>query len=162
MIWIIGLLTVLLVLDCLVLGLLILAQKPKKDTGGGLAFGGAASDALFGAGSGDFLTKTTKYATVIFFVLTLTLSILNAQQSRSKGRDPRERLTAAEKAADLPPTPAPKPAANVASTATNALTLMSAATNLASATASNALTVVTAATNTASKAGTNLPSAQSK
>ncbi len=122
MIWIIGLLTVVLVLDCLVLGLLILAQKPKKDTGGGLAFGGAATDALFGAGSGDFLTKTTKYATVVFFVLTLALSVLSAQQSRKKGGDPRLKLTAAEKVADTPaaPAPAPKPATNAAGAAPSA------------------------------------------
>ena len=134
MIWIIGFLTVGLVLDCLVLGLLILAQKPKKDTGGGLAFGGAATDALFGAGSGDFLTKTTKYATAVFFVLTLTLSVLNAHQSRGKGGDPRLKLTAAEKVADTPPAPAPKPATNAAAAPTApASTLLTAATNVANA-----------------------------
>lgn len=56
-----GLLTVILVLDCLFLILLVLIQLPKKEAGAGLAFGGAASDALFGAGSGNALTKVTKY-----------------------------------------------------------------------------------------------------
>ena len=42
------------------------------------------TDALFGAGSGNALTKMTKYFTAGFFILTLSLSILNAQQSKSK------------------------------------------------------------------------------
>jgi len=72
----IGLFTVLMVLDCLILILLVLMQLPKKEAGAGLAFGGAATDALFGAGSGNFLTKATKYASIAFFVLTLLLAIL--------------------------------------------------------------------------------------
>ena len=51
-----GILTVLLVLNCLVLILLVLVQLPKKDAGAGMAFGGGAADALFGAGSGNVLT----------------------------------------------------------------------------------------------------------
>jgi len=58
--FLIGLLTVVMVLDCLVLILLVLIQLPKKEAGMGLAFGGAATDALFGAGSGNVLTKITK------------------------------------------------------------------------------------------------------
>jgi protein translocase SecG subunit len=84
MMWIIGILTVFLVLDCLFLMLLVLVQLPKKEAGMGQAFGGAATDALFGAGSGNALTKMTKYATVVFFVLTLSLSLLNASQARAK------------------------------------------------------------------------------
>ena len=46
----------------------MLIQLPKKDAGAGLAFGGGATDALFGAGSGNVLTKITKYAATVFFV----------------------------------------------------------------------------------------------
>jgi preprotein translocase subunit SecG len=74
-----GILTVLLVLNCLVLILLVLIQLPKKDAGAGMAFGGGAADALFGAGSGNVLTKITKYATVIFFVMALFLGYLEDQ-----------------------------------------------------------------------------------
>jgi len=81
MVWFTALLTVILVLDCLFLLLLILVQLPKKEAGLGQAFGGAATDALFGAGSGNALTKMTKYATVIFLVLTLSISILRAHTS---------------------------------------------------------------------------------
>jgi preprotein translocase subunit SecG len=127
MVWLIGLLTFILVVNCFFLCLLVLAQKPKKDTGGGLAFGGGASDALFGAGSGDLFTKMTKYATVVFFVLTLTLSILNAQQARRKGGDPRLRVSQAERQADMPistkpgaaAAAAPAPSTNLTTTSTN-------------------------------------------
>ena len=77
-------LTVLLVIDCLFLILLVLVQLPKKEAGLGQAFGSGTTDALFGAGSGNALTKLTKYFTAGFFILTLSLSILNAQQSKSK------------------------------------------------------------------------------
>ena len=74
MIFLIGILTVLLVVDALLLILLVLIQLPKKEAGAGLAFGGVATDALFGAGSGNVLTKITKFATVAFFVLVVGLA----------------------------------------------------------------------------------------
>jgi preprotein translocase subunit SecG len=77
--FVIGILTALLVFNCLLLILLVLIQLPKKDAGAGMAFGGGAADALFGAGSGNALTKITKYATVIFFVLALFLGYLQDQ-----------------------------------------------------------------------------------
>jgi len=74
--FLIGVLTFLLVINCAVLILLVLVQLPKKDAGAGLAFGGGAADALFGAGSGNALTKITKYATVGFFALALCIGIM--------------------------------------------------------------------------------------
>src|SRR5215510_3966723 len=74
-------LTILLVLDCVLLTLLVLIQLPKKEAGMGQAFGGAATDALFGAGSGNALTKLTKYTTAIFFILALSLAFINAKQN---------------------------------------------------------------------------------
>ena len=72
----IGLLTFVLVITCIMLILLVLMQLPKKDAGAGLAFGGGATDALFGAGSGNVLTKATKYCAVIFFVLAVFIGVL--------------------------------------------------------------------------------------
>ena len=69
-------LTAVLVLDCLFLILLVLVQLPKKEAGMGQAFGGAATDALFGAGSGNVLTKATKWAAGIFFGLAITLTLM--------------------------------------------------------------------------------------
>jgi preprotein translocase subunit SecG len=76
MAFLIGLLTFVLFLDCLVLVFLVLIQLPKKDAGAGLAFGAGATDALFGAGSGTVLTKVTKYAAGTFFVLAILLGIM--------------------------------------------------------------------------------------
>jgi preprotein translocase subunit SecG len=76
MTFIIGLLTFVLVINCLVLTLLVLVQLPKKDAGAGIAFGAGTADALFGAGSGNVLTKITKYATVVLLVLALLLGYL--------------------------------------------------------------------------------------
>ncbi|MGA2280886.1 MAG: preprotein translocase subunit SecG [Verrucomicrobiota bacterium] len=77
--FIVGILTFFLVVNCALLILLILIQLPKKDAGAGMAFGGAAADALFGAGSGNVLTKVTKWATVVFFGLALVLGYLQNQ-----------------------------------------------------------------------------------
>ena len=71
-----GILAFVLFTNCLLLILLVLIQLPKKDAGAGMAFGGAAADALFGAGSGNVLTKITKWATVVFFVLAIFLGHL--------------------------------------------------------------------------------------
>jgi preprotein translocase subunit SecG len=78
----IGILTFVMVVDSLALILLVLIQLPKKEAGAGLAFGGAATDALFGAGSGNVLTKITKYAAGIFFGLAVLLSIMQSYHYR--------------------------------------------------------------------------------
>jgi preprotein translocase subunit SecG len=42
-----------------------------------MAFGGAAADALFGAGSGNFLTQTTRYSTIALVVIALGLGYVD-------------------------------------------------------------------------------------
>jgi protein translocase SecG subunit len=81
--FIIGILTAILVLTCIILCLLILIQLPKKEAGMGVAFGGGATDALFGAGSGNALTKMTRYSTIMFLFLALVLSVLISRQTRT-------------------------------------------------------------------------------
>jgi protein translocase SecG subunit len=82
----IGFLTFILVVNCLLLVLLVLIQLPKKEAGAGLAFGGGATDALFGAGSGNALTKMTKYAAGTFLLLALILTVLNTKRAGSSVR----------------------------------------------------------------------------
>lgn len=77
--FVIGILTFVLIVNCAALILLILVQLPKKDAGAGLAFGGGAADALFGAGSGNALTKITKWATVGFVALTVVLGAIEVK-----------------------------------------------------------------------------------
>lgn len=122
--FVIGLLTVVLVLTCIVLILLVLVQLPKKEAGAGLAFGGAASDALFGAGSGNMLTKITKYAAVSFFVLTMLVAVLQSKVYHSRTAELEKLL---EQQGSLPPAvtqpagtpPAEPAAAPAAAPATN-------------------------------------------
>jgi preprotein translocase subunit SecG len=77
--------TAIMVLDCLFLILLVLVQLPKKEAGMGQAFGGGATDALFGAGSGNVLTKTTKWGAAIFFVLAIMLTIMGTMKTSGGG-----------------------------------------------------------------------------
>jgi protein translocase SecG subunit len=104
-----GLLTAVLVLDSLFLILLILVQLPKKEAGVGQAFGGGATDALFGAGTGNALTKMTKYAAAIFLSLCLVLYIMGGQARRA-GSGVRDELKKSSGGSVLPPKPAAPPA----------------------------------------------------
>src|SRR3954470_23983331 len=108
--FLIGLLTVVMVWDCLVLIFLVLIQLPKKEAGAGLAFGGGATDPLFGAGSGTVLTKITKYAAGAFFVMALALSLLQNNYHRRAGTQFQKDIERAG-AAQLPPPPIAVPPA---------------------------------------------------
>lgn len=101
----IGLLTLVLVLNSVLLILMVLVQLPKKEAGLGMAFGGATADALFGAGSGTVLSRWTKYAAGCFLALALVLSVLRNHEARASGRNIADEL------ARTPVTPVLTPAA---------------------------------------------------
>src|SRR5208282_5676950 len=141
--FLIGLFTVVMVLDCLILILLVLIQLPKKEAGMGLAFGGAATDALFGAGSGNVLTKITKYAATTFFVLSVVLSFMQSVyhkrtatvfEQKLQQASPMPGMPATPPQATTPPStprsPAPKPAAATGSNTLRVLTTTVENTNL--------------------------------
>jgi preprotein translocase subunit SecG len=125
-------LTVVLVLNCVLLGLLVLIQLPKKEAGAGVAFGGGTTDALFGAGSGNALTKLTKYASVTFLVLSLIVGIMNSRQYRSGESEVRRALAASKTSATTPAPAAPakpnSPFTTLTPTSTNLMTTTPAAT----------------------------------
>ncbi|MDR3455832.1 MAG: preprotein translocase subunit SecG [Verrucomicrobiae bacterium] len=108
-----GVLTFILVINCLLLILLILVQLPKKDAGAGLAFGGGTADALFGAGSGNMLTKITKWATVVFLLLALFLGYLQDKyHNQNNAADFTKKVQEKQLQAPTPaPAPAPQPGA---------------------------------------------------
>ena len=107
-------LTVVLFLNCLFLILLVLVQLPKKEAGLGTAFGGGTTDALFGAGAGNVLTKLTKWNAVLFLVLCLFLSLPfmrpnDLSDQLGQGGAPTTNTNAA-------PAPSPNPSAPVTPT----------------------------------------------
>jgi preprotein translocase subunit SecG len=63
--------------------MLVLLQLPKKEAGAGMAFGGAATDALFGAGSGNVLTKITKYVAGFFFGIALLMAVVAPNRGKT-------------------------------------------------------------------------------
>jgi protein translocase SecG subunit len=143
----IGFLTFILIVNCLFLILLILIQLPKKEAGAGIAFGGAATDALFGAGSGNALTKMTKYSASIFVGLAVVLSVMNARHAREGSRRLEQELS--RQASSTPsspllpsnPTRLPVPQTNPTTASSNGLStnlLISTVTNQVVAPAASA------------------------
>jgi preprotein translocase subunit SecG len=117
-------LTICMMLDCVALVFLVLMQLPKKEAGAGLAFGGAATDALFGAGSGNFLTKATKYAGVLFFVLAIALSMLETHRANQPGSEFLQKVNQQQtQQPSLTAPPAP-PAANPSASTTSSTNLI--------------------------------------
>ena len=128
MLFLFGLLTVTLVFLSLFLILLVLLQLPKKDAGTGMAFGGAAADALFGAGSGNVLTKITYGTGITFFVVVLALSFVHDHLNSSGDVDAfTKKLQQQQHAAALAQPPAaPATTQPAMAPATNSLKLLSA------------------------------------
>jgi len=120
MTFVIGFLTFVLVLICIALILLVLVQLPKKEAGAGLAFGGAATDALFGAGSGNMLTKITKYFAGAFFVLAIGLGVLQGHFNKRSTSDFQRALDkqAQQTSGLVTPAAQPAPVEQPAATAT--------------------------------------------
>jgi preprotein translocase subunit SecG len=114
--FLVGLFTFVLIIICLLLILLVLVQLPKKDAGAGLAFGGGTADALFGAGSGNALTKITKWLTVVFLVMALLLGYAQDKVHNSSGAsDFAKQVQQKQMQTATPPPPAqpaPTPANN--------------------------------------------------
>jgi len=127
--FLVGILTLVLVLNCALLILLVLVQLPKKDAGAGMAFGAGTADALFGAGSGNALTKITKYGTGVFLVLALGLGKMqdivhrdSAPSEFTKQLQQKQMQTPAltAKPAAQPVAPATSPLLTTPATTTNA------------------------------------------
>ncbi len=132
--FIVGIFTFILIINCLLLILLVLIQLPKKDAGAGMAFGAGTADALFGAGSGNALTKITKYATVVFLVLALLLGYLQDRLHHdSSAADFARQVQQKQLQTPVvaPAQPAKSPVQPPAAPANNFLTTPPAATNAA-------------------------------
>jgi preprotein translocase subunit SecG len=123
--FVIGFLTFILVVICSALVFLVLIQLPKKDAGAGLAFGASATDALFGAGSGNVLTKITKWFAIAFFALAVILSVLQKNyhgRGVSTFEKSLEQPLPTRSSPVTPPAGTPPPAASAPNSAAGQLT----------------------------------------
>lgn len=116
---IIGLLTAIHVLVAVFLVILVLMQK-SKDQGIGAAFGGAATEAVFGAGTTTALVRMTIWCACIFLGCSLLLAILHSRRDAGVRRSVLQRVV--EEPAPAPVSQVPAlpalPAAPPAETAT--------------------------------------------
>lgn len=76
----IGFLYVVEVVVCLLLGLVVMLQKPKEGGLGG-AFGGGALEASLGADAGNVLIKATAILAAVFLLNTVVLARLTSTPS---------------------------------------------------------------------------------
>ena len=112
----IGIFTFVLIIGSVFLVLLVRAQKAKTDGGMGAALGGGATEAAFGADTGNVLTKLTQYAVVIFFLLTFGLYLGHIYVSKH-GKVTEGQLPTISESAETSAAPAAAPVA-VEATAT--------------------------------------------
>ena len=89
---VINILLVIHVIVSLLIILLVLMQRPKNE-GLGAAFGGGATDQLFGAQTTNVLQTITRWLGGIFFALTLLLSILYVKKGGGRSTV-QDKLTA--------------------------------------------------------------------
>ena len=109
----IGFLYVVEVVVCLLLGLVVMLQKPKEGGLGG-AIGGGMLEASLGADAGSVLVKTTAVLGVIFLLNTLVLARLTSTVHSHSLMAREAEPAAAEQAPALPMTAPELPAAPAA------------------------------------------------
>lgn len=112
--WLVGVLTVVFLLVCLVLMFVVLIQKPM---GGGLAgaFGSGAGSGqtAFGTKTGDALTVLTISLFVLYLLIAIGLNYAVMPARPAPGQAPAVEAPAGTTGAPVPvpaPTPAPTPA----------------------------------------------------
>jgi preprotein translocase subunit SecG len=105
---VINILQVIHVLVSLLIILIVLMQRPKNE-GLGAAFGGGATDQLFGAQTTNVLQTITRWLGGAFFGLTLLLSVLYVRKSGGRS-SLQEKLIAPTVIPATPATATPEPA----------------------------------------------------
>jgi preprotein translocase subunit SecG len=86
------------VIICVLLGAVVLLQKPKEG-GLGVSFGGGTAEALFGAQTGNVLVKITIILGTAFLLNTMVLSRLTSNTATSIMENVRSAPTAAQQPA---------------------------------------------------------------
>ena len=76
----IDILLVFFVIDCLLMGLVIMMQRSKQE-GLGAAFGGGFTESVWGAQTSQVLVKATVWAALFFFILSISLARLYSHRA---------------------------------------------------------------------------------
>ena len=85
------------------IGLIMIQQG--KGAEAGASFGGGASQTVFGSqGSGNFLTKMTKYLAIIFFTTSISLAVIAKQRSEVSSQQLLPTASLVEKLQESPAT----------------------------------------------------------
>lgn len=85
-------------------GLVLIQQGKGADVGA--AFGGGASQTIFGSvGTGNVLTKSTTWLTVVFFATSLSLALI-AREQANRGIDEGLLIRNADQLQNVAPAPA--------------------------------------------------------
>ncbi|MEQ1751374.1 MAG: preprotein translocase subunit SecG [Prosthecobacter sp.] len=105
----IGILTVVEVLVCLLMILIVLMQRPRQE-GLGASFGDGAMTQLVGAQTTNVLQKGTVYLAVLLFVLTISLAMLTTKRHAG---NVGKKVFSEPPAPVAPATPPPAPAVEV-------------------------------------------------
>ena len=102
-----GTLLTLLIIDCVALTGVILLQRSE---GGALGMGGGGGNFMSARGTGDLLTRTTQILAAIFFILSLSITVLAGRTSGGASvvdTIDMKRLDPSSLAAPAPTAPAP-------------------------------------------------------
>jgi preprotein translocase subunit SecG len=97
------------VLDCAFMGLVILMQRSKQE-GLGAAFGGGLTESMWGAQTSNVLVKATVWATILFFVLSITLARLYSHQEALSAKGSSFQQLLEKPVAPVTPAPTVAPA----------------------------------------------------
>jgi preprotein translocase subunit SecG len=103
----IGILTVVEVIVCILMILIVLMQRPRQE-GLGASFGDGAMTQLVGAQTTNVLQKGTVYLALTLFVLTISLAVLTSRKQAGQKKEVFSAPPAEAPAA--PVTPAAEPA----------------------------------------------------
>src|SRR5476651_2546191 len=68
------------VIDCVFMGFVIMMQRSKQE-GLGAAFGGGFTESIWGAQTSNVLVKATVWATIFFFILSISLARLYSHRA---------------------------------------------------------------------------------
>jgi len=96
-------LIIIYIVVCIALITIVLLQSSKGEGLAGVFGGGGGSQAIFGARTGDILTKSTTALAILFMVLSLVLAVLSGRRAKSLSQEisaaasrPRQQLPLTE------------------------------------------------------------------